>query len=346
MSGGGPSAGPAEPRQQALTGFGWRVPSYASGGVSAATTRKLVPYFAKVEEAGFTGLWVIDHILVAPNVYSVAWQDPMIVLAAAAGVTERIRLGTAILCAPFRHPTIIAKEAATVDHLSGGGRMILGIGAGHDDQEFASVGIARRERGRRTDEALELIELLLTQDDVSYKGAYYSVGDGTTLYPRPENPIPIWIGGGSQVHVVDNVDAPNMAPAVLRRIGRHQGWICRSSGTSPAIVTDDITKVRGYLQRRRNMDGFTMSHAQWLHIVDSADRDRVIAEQLAAYRTVMDVKRSDEDLRNAYLFGTIDEMTARIAELKAGGVDHLIINPVTDDPAQIDLFADKIMAHV
>ena len=326
--------------------FGWRVPSYAGPHTTAASARALVPYFAKVEEAGFAGLWVIDHLLVAPNVYSVAWQDPMVTLAVAAGATERIRLGTAILCAPFRHPTIIAKEVASLDSLSGGGRVILGIGTGHDDMEFASVGVPRRERGRRTDEALELIGLLLSTDDVSYRGDYYSVTDGTTLYPRPAAPIPIWIGGGSQVHVVDNVDTPNMAPAVLARIGRHDGWICRSSGTSPEIVADDIASVRGYLGARRDMSTFTMSHAQWLHIVDSADRHKVIAEQLSAYRTVMDVKRSDEDLQNAYLFGTIDEMTARIRALAAAGIDHLILNPLTDDPNQIDLFVNKIMANL
>ena len=326
--------------------FGWRVPSYAGPLTTAASARTLVPYFAKVEEAGFTGLWVIDHLLVAPNVYSVAWQDPMITLAVAAGATDQIRLGTAILCAPFRHPTTIAKEVASLDSLSGGGRAVLGMGTGHDDMEFASVGVARRERGRRTDEALELIRLLLSTDEVSFQGDYYSVADGTTLYPRPAEPIPIWIGGGSQVHVVDNVDTPNMAPAVLARIGRHDGWICRSSGTSPEIVAADIASVRNYLGARRDMSGFTMSHAQWLHIVDSADRDKVIAEQLAAYRTVMDVKRSDDDLQNAYLFGTIDEMTARIGALAAAGIDHLIINPLTDDPAQIDLFAHKIMANV
>ena len=326
--------------------FGWRVPSYAGPLTTAASARSLVPYFVRVEEAGFSGLWVIDHLLVAPNVYSVAWQDPMITLAVAAGATERIRLGTAILCAPFRHPTIIAKEVASLDSLSGGGRVVLGIGTGHDDMEFASVGVSRRERGRRTDEALELIRLLLSTDDVSFRGDYYRVADGTTLYPRPAQTVPIWIGGGSQVHVVDNVDTPNMAPAVLARIGRHDGWICRSSGTSPEIVASDIASVRGYLGARRDMSTFTMSHAQWLHIVDSADRRKVIAEQRRAYRTVMDVKRSDEDLQNAYLFGTIDEMAARIRALARAGIDHLIINPLTDDPAQIDLFASKIMANL
>lgn len=325
--------------------FGWRVPSYARPTTTEDESRALVPYFTKVEEAGFAGLWVIDHLLVAPNVYSTAWHDPMITLAAAAAVTDEIKLGTAILCAPFRHPTITAKEVATIDHLGGGDRVILGIGTGHDDLEFASVGISRKERGRRTDEALELIRLLLSEDDVEYEGKYYSVGAGTSLYPRPTNPIPIWIGGGSQVHVVDNVDTPNMAPAVLERIGKHEGWICRSSGTSPEIIASDIASVKNYLTGRRDMSNFTMSHAQWIHIVDSTDRDAVITEQLTAYRTVMDKKRSDEHLMDAYLFGTIDEISGRIGELQDAGVDHLLINPLTADERQIELFKSHIMTN-
>lgn len=326
--------------------FGWRVPSYANASTTNEVSRALVSYFPKVEQAGFSALWVIDHLLIAPNVYSVAWQDPMITLAVAAGVTEEIKLGTAILCAPFRHPTITAKEVASIDHLAGGGRVILGIGTGHDDKEFASVGIPRKERGKRTDEALELISLLLSEDDVHYEGRFYSVEEGTSLYPRPEKPIPIWIGGGSQVHIVDNVDTPNMAPAVLSRIGRHDGWICRSSGTSPEIIASDISSVTNYLADRRDMSTFTMSHAQWLHIVDSTDRDAVVAEQLAAYRTVMDVKRSDEDLQKAYLFGTIDEITDRIRELGDAGVDQLLLNPLTADEKQIDLFSQLIRPNV
>ncbi len=325
--------------------LGWRVPSYAGSGVSAADSRALVPYFATVEERGFEALWVIDHLLVAPNVYSVAWQDPLITLATAAGVTERIRLGTAILCAPLRHPVVTAKQVASLDHLAGGGRVIFGVGTGHDEKEFSSVGVSKHERGRRTDEALELIRLLLSDDDVSYQGRYYRV-DGISIHPRPESPVPIWIGGGSQVHVVDNPDIASMAPAVLRRIGRYEGWICRSSGTSPEIIAEDISSVTNYLATRRSMDGFTMSHAQWLHIVASTDRARVIDEQLRAYRTVMDVKRSDQDLQLAYLFGTIDEMIERIRAIKASGVQHLIMNPLTTDPTQIDLFATEIMPNL
>ena len=325
--------------------FGWRVPSYAGPSTAAADSRAMVAYFAAVEDRGFSALWVIDHLLVAPNVYSVAWQDPLMTLAVAAGVTEQIKLGPAILCAPLRNPVIAAKQVASLDHLAGGGRVILGVGTGHDEREFAAVGVPKTERGRRTDEALELMRLLLSADDVSYRGRHYSV-DGVTIHPRPPAPVPIWIGGGSQVHVVDNVDAPNMAPAVLRRIGRYEGWICRSSGTSPEIIASDIAAVTGYLAPRRSMDDFTVSHAQWLHIVASGDREAVVSEQLRAYRTVMDVKRSDQDLQLAYLFGTIDEMIERIRAIKASGVQHLIINPVTADPAQIDLFASQIMPCV
>ena len=98
--------------------IGWRVPSYARKWTKVADSRKLVSYFKSVEENNFKSLWVIDHLLVAPNVYSVAWQDPLITLAVAGAVTEKITLGTAILCAPMRHPVITAKEIASIEHLS------------------------------------------------------------------------------------------------------------------------------------------------------------------------------------------------------------------------------------
>ena len=325
--------------------LGWRIPSFARKGATAEEARGLVAYCATVEEKGLDAIWVIDHMLVAPNVYSVAWQDPLITLAVAAGATDTIRLGTAILCAPMRHPVITAKEVASLDHLSGGGRVILGVGTGHDEKEFAAVGVSKRERGKRTDEALELISLLLSGDNVSYEGAFYRVED-VTLYPRPDKPIPIWIGGGSQVHMANNFDLPNMAPAVLGRISRHSGWICRSSGTDHDILKRDVHTVTTYLGKQRDMGDFTVAHAQWLHIVPSTDRDRVIREQLKVYRGVMDSKRTDEDLQRSYLFGAIDDLIERILLIKACGVQHLMFNPLVEDPEQVELFAKEIMPNI
>ncbi len=325
--------------------IGWRIPSYAREGGPASVSRGLVPYCKKVEDSGFEAIWVIDHLLVAPNVYSTAWLDPLITLAAVAGCTERIKLGTSILCAPMRHPTMTAKEVASIDHLAGGGRMILGVGTGHDELEFDSVGVSKKERGKRTDEALELIQRLWTEDDVHYEGKYYQV-NGITLYPRPEKPIPIWIGGGSQVHMATNFDLPNMAPAVLERITRNSGWICRSSGTDESILQKDISTVTKHLDKVKGLDDFTVAHAQWIHVVETSDRDKAIEEQLAAYRTVMDHRRTDQDLQHSYLFGTIDDLIARIGRIREAGVQHLMFNPLVEDEAQIDLFVKEIMPNI
>ena len=72
--------------------IGWRVPTYARKWTKVADSRKLVKYFTSVEEHDFKSLWVIDHLLVAPNVYSVAWQDPLITLAVAGAVTEKLKM--------------------------------------------------------------------------------------------------------------------------------------------------------------------------------------------------------------------------------------------------------------
>jgi probable F420-dependent oxidoreductase len=325
--------------------LGWRIPSYARSSTTAEQSRKLVPYCAKVEEQGFKTIWVIDHLLVAPNVYSVAWQDPLITLAVAAGATESIGLGTSILCAPMRHPVMTAKQVASIDHMAGGGRVILGVGTGHDEREFRCLGLSKRERGARTDEALALIRRLLSEDEVHFEGKFYSV-DGISIYPRPAKRIPIWIGGGSQVHMATNFDKPIMVPAVLERIASNDGWICRSSGTDRDIIKRDIDTVTARLAEDRSMDNFTVSHAQWIHVVDSTDRDKVISEQLRAYRSVMDDRRTDKDLQLAYLFGTNDELIERIRSLKESGIQHLMFNPLLEDPAQIDLFAKEIMPNI
>lgn len=325
--------------------IGWRVPSYARPSTTAEQSRTLVPYFAKVEESGFEAIWVIDHLLIAPNVYSVAWQDPLITLAVAAGATESIKLGTAILCAPMRHPVMTAKMVASIDHLAGGGRMILGVGTGHDEREFNCLGVSKKERGKRTDETLALLRKLLTEDNVTFDGKFFQVED-VSIYPRPDTPIPIWIGGGSQVHMAHNFDKPIMVPAVLERIATHDGWICRSSGTDRDIIKRDVETVTTRLAEDRNMDDFTVSHAQWIHVVDSTNRDKVIEEQLKAYRGVMDDKRTDEDLQLAYLFGTNDELIERIQSLKETGIQHLIFNPLSEDSAQIDMFAREIMPNI
>ena len=105
-------------------------------------------------------------------------------LGVAAGATERVRLGTSILIMPLRNPVLLAKELGTLQFLSDN-RMILGAGVGWNDAEYEAVGVHKSERGRRTDEMLDIMLPLLEGETVTYHGRYYSVDD-VFIEPRTD----------------------------------------------------------------------------------------------------------------------------------------------------------------
>src|SRR3990172_402483 len=118
--------------------FGLRIPSIAWPNLTYERTRALRTYCQKVEALGFHAIWVIDHYLPTPLLYAVSWLDPLQILSFAAGCTEQIKLGTAILVLPYREPILLAKEIATLDYLSGG-RFLFGVGTGWDPEEFRAL---------------------------------------------------------------------------------------------------------------------------------------------------------------------------------------------------------------
>src|SRR5919199_781452 len=154
---------------------------------------RLVMVAREAETQGFHSVWVPDHVL---RVFGPI-LDPLSVLSFVAGVTQRVGLGTNVLIVPYRHPLILANEAASLDALSGG-RFVLGVGAGWNEEEFSALGISARERGRRTDEALEAMRRLWAGGPATYQGRYYSFA-GATLgtSPQTEGGPPILVGGYS-----------------------------------------------------------------------------------------------------------------------------------------------------
>ena len=105
-----------------------------------------------------------------------SWLEPMSVLSHVAAVTQRVRIGTAILVLPLRNPVLLAKEIATMDFLSGG-RYVFGIGPGWYEREFEVTGTHISERGARTDEILDAVRILLTHESASFEGKYYRFKD-------------------------------------------------------------------------------------------------------------------------------------------------------------------------
>ncbi|SEE14062.1 TIGR03619 family F420-dependent LLM class oxidoreductase [Streptomyces sp. TLI_105] len=135
-----------------------------------------------VEGLGYDLLMLSDHIAITPDVaerYPAPFYEPFTTLSWLAGVTTRVRLGTTVLIAPYRHPLLTARMAANLDALSGG-RLVLGVGVGWARQEFAALGIPFEHRGRLTDEHLRALREAWT-DTAAY-------GDRR---------IPVWIGGHS-----------------------------------------------------------------------------------------------------------------------------------------------------
>jgi probable F420-dependent oxidoreductase len=323
--------------------FGLRLPSYAWPDGTYEQVRQLGAYARRAEEVGFDSLWVIEHLLAAPALYAVAWHDPLAVLAHVAAVTERARLGTAILVLPLRHPSIVAREVISLDYLSGG-RFILGVGTGWDEREFATVGVPLKERGARLDEGLEVIRRLLTEESVTHHGRFYHL-DEVTMEPRPPKMPEVWIAGGTLGHAPETPDKPFIATKVLQRIGRADGWMSRSSGSDAESVKADWVVVQDYLRSiGRDPRTLTFAQTQFVHISEAPTREQAIAEQGPLFARVMGTHRSFDDLAASYLLGTVDDIQRRVADLAAIGLQELLLTPVTDDPRQLDLLATHVVA--
>ncbi len=152
----------------------------------------------ELDRLGFDSVWVCDHLygVPLPNLPILeAWS----LLASVAAVTERVRLGTLVTPPFFRNPAVLAKQIATIDHISGG-RTAPGFGAGWFEPEFKGYGCSfppLRERLAALEETVTILKGMWTEDKLSFAGEHFSVHE-VTCEPRPETPPPILIGGGGE----------------------------------------------------------------------------------------------------------------------------------------------------
>jgi probable F420-dependent oxidoreductase len=179
-----------------------------------------------VEQLGYTSWWVGEHVVVPTNTANRPMAptdpilDPLVHLAFVAAVTERLDLGTGIVILPQRNPLVLAKQAASLDVLSGG-RLHLGVAPGYLEPEMTAIGVPMADRGRRTDEYIDAMTALWDQEAPEYHGKYADFAN-VDAHPRPVNGPRVLIGGHS--------------PAAYRRaVARGHGWI--GNGSSPADLS-------------------------------------------------------------------------------------------------------------
>ncbi len=324
--------------------FGVFLPSYIWEGDGPERARGIKAFARRVEELGFDSLFITDHLLAARRFYSVNWLEPITTLAVAAGATERVRLGTSILIMPLRNPVILAKELATLQFLSDN-RVILGAGVGWNDVEYEAVGVHKSERGRRTDEMLDIMMPLLEGETVSYHGKYYSVDD-VFIEPRTDQRPLLWIGGGSQLADPKSPDLPKFVDSVKARTVRADGWIPRPTCPPPDIARDWTELQAAMRDAGRNPSDVLVAHENFLHLVMTDDPAKAREEQHRAFLKVMSSERGEKYLESVYLFGTPDEIIASLQARVDAGVEYFFLHTMTPDPEQLQLWVDEIIPNV
>jgi probable F420-dependent oxidoreductase len=221
----------------------------------------VLPVGEVADRLGFDSVWAAHHVTLPyeraskyPYGHSgtevamspgMQWLDPLVTLSMVGAVTERVRLGTSVLVLPYRNPVNLAAEAAALDVLSEG-RFLLGVGAGWMQEEFRALGIDPAQRGPRTDEHIQVLRTLWTEDPASFKGRFTQF-EGIVLAttPRTEGGPPIWVGGNTDV-------------ALRRALRLGDGW------HGFEVYPEDLPAIRENLARAgeelgRDPDGLTLS---------------------------------------------------------------------------------------
>jgi len=290
------------------------------------TIDELADLVRLVDSCGYDSLWVGDHLS-----FPMSILDPLLQLAQAAVVSRRLLLGTNVYLVPLRPPGPIAKQVASLDHLTEG-RLIFGVGVGGEfPKEFALGGVPHNERGGRLSAAIPLLRELWSGKPVSYAGKYFGAFDDVLMQPpaRQQGGPPIWCGG--------------RADAALARTGRlADGYI--SYVITPQTYREAIEKVEAAADGAgRRVERFGTGHLLFTRLDDTYSEALEKAVKSLSYRYNMDFRRAAE--RYAAL-GRPEQVAQRVRDFWDAGVRHIVIDlvgPYEDRPRQIEEFARKVL---
>lgn len=279
-----------------------------------ADGRFYLDFARTVEQCGFDLLFTGDHVFMYnPN------ADPLAVLAAWAGVTDRVVLGTAVLLLPLREPAVTAKQLATIDYISRG-RLAVGVGVGGEvEQEWRALEVPTTDRGHRMDEYIDLVKALWSGEEVNHRGHFRTV-TGVTGSPVPHQRPgpPLWIGGRSD--------------AALARAAHHDGWCAYA--VTPGRVRESLAKIHAH--PHHDPVGFRTSYVLFTYVDDDADRAQTVAGGLLGKRYQQDFRPF---LDKFCAVGTPEHVRARVEEYRQAGVDDVLLCPQAPAEEYLDQVA-------
>ncbi len=301
---------------------------------------------AEAERLGFDSVWVSDHLLYHFERYGepepvYGSLEPLTTIAGLAALTSRVRLGTLVLGAPFRHPSLLAKAAATLDSISEG-RLDLGVGAGWLRDEFEAFGYrfgTVRERFAALEETLRVLEALFDGGEASGTFGGVTLKSARLLPPPVQRPRPpVWLGGKG-------------GPRLLRLAARHaDGWnlVWRVTPEDYAPKVDDVARAC----ESQDRDPATLRRSLGFYALIAEDEPAVAALWERA-RSSMPGRALDgeswESWRADTLSGTPEQVLERVAAFEALGVEELILSPwslpfALPEPEMLHVVAERVIA--
>ncbi|MEU6050770.1 LLM class F420-dependent oxidoreductase [Streptomyces xanthochromogenes] len=285
---------------------------YAEAWEADAGPEDLAEIARAADRSGFAYLASCDHVGVPRRLagpMSTIWYDPVATLSFLAGITDRVLLMSHVAVVGLRHPLVTAKQYATLDHLSGG-RLILGVGAGHVREEFEAVGADFERRGPVLDETIDALRAALGPEEYpSFRGERFAF-EGLGQRPRPaQRQVPIWVGGSS--------------PAAVRRAAlRGDGWL--PQGDPRSELPSQIATLKALREQAGIVDPITVGAITEVLYVGEPGWDtgrraltgkpEALAESLRAYRA-MGVDQIQVRFRSRSRAELMDQMGAFGAEV-------------------------------
>ena len=298
----------------------------------------------RAEALGFDSVWVSDHFFYSFARYGadpspIASLEPLSTLAGIAAVTDRVRLGTLVLCAAFRHPALLARAATSIDRLSGG-RLDLGLGAGWMEEEFEAFGYRFRSRGDRfavLEETVEVLKELFGGEPVMHDGPNVTLREAV-LAPAPDRPPPLWLGGKG---------GPRLLGLAARLAeGWNMVWRISPEGYAPKV--SDVRAACDAEDRDPATFGLSVGLYSLMGEDEAAARAAFERGRAAAPGDAM-AADDYESWRAHTLSGTPEQVLERVAAFELLGVKEIIVAPwvlpfAIHEPEQVELFAERVIA--
>ncbi len=286
------------------------------------------------EKSKFSHAWFSDHFMLSADATDVLAYECFTSMMAAVSYTESLRIGALVFCNNYRHPTVLAKQFASLDHYSGG-RVEFGYGAGWKEVEYKQYGIEFPSTGTRLKqmvEGIKVIRNLWTQERANFKGDFYELNDAVS-FPKPfQQPHPpIWVG------------TMYARPKMLNIAAKYADGINLAWAYTEEVFAEKMQELDVLCEKYdRKPSSLRRSYGVWTRIFESEEEKKKVWKEIAEKRGV---SLAEAEIRfQNYMHGTIEEIIERLRAYAKLGVEQFIFMfPESKEIEQLNIMAQEVL---